>query len=408
MVTRDGDGTIALRAGLLIDGAGGAPVENPTVLIEGNHIAGVFAGGQYPSGAEIEPIDLGPDTVILPGLIDCHLHLIGDTVIPPHKWSSRSREELYQKATTHAEQALKAGVTTLRDCGAPDGVVIDLRDAIDAGAALGPHVLSCNRVVTTPGGHGHFMGIEVQGARDAAHAVEDLIADGADFIKVIASGGGGTPGTYPWDSQFSLDELKAIVRAAHRHGKRVGAHAHATIAMDHCIDAGVDTIEHTTFITPDGPRMDDALADKLARLSTMAIPTIACYRNPVEAGIPKTFIQKIGMEGLAYVALHQSHVRHMLDRGVKVAAGTDGVQVGVPPTAARDEARYMAEVAGSNMFGIQSATGLAAEALGIEADRGTIEVGKRADLLVVAGNPLNDMKALEDVVIVVKNGQIIR
>jgi len=396
-----------LRAGLLIDGTGNSPLENAAVLVEDGRIASVVARDQISTEPDFELIDLGDDAVILPGLIDCHLHLTGDMVILPHEWVTRSREELYDKAVEHAGQALRAGVTTLRDCGAPDQVVIQLRDAIARGEAAGPHILSSDRCVTTPGGHGHFMGVEASGVEAATRAVETVLDTGADFVKVIASGGGGTPGTYPWDSQFSEEELCAVVDTAHRRGKPVCAHAHASVAIEYCIDAGVDTIEHVTFITAEGPCMNDAMVEKLARSSSVVVPTVACYRNPVEAGLPKTFIQKIGMQGMDYVELHQSNVRQMLERGVRVVAGTDGVQVGVSPCAARDEARYMAEIAGSNMFGIQSVTRLAAEAIGVAEDRGTVKAGKRADLLIVERNPLEDVHALKDVRAVIKDGKAI-
>lgn len=403
MTLLDGMDRYALKARMLIDGTGGEPLGDPIVLIEGERIAGISTEDQWPQSADARTMDLG-DGVILPGMIDCHLHLIGDMVILPHEWINQSRDDLARKAARHALQALRAGITTLRDCGAPAQIVTTLRDAINTGQTAGPHILACDRNLTTRGGHGHFVGIEVQGPVEAGRAVDALIEGGADFIKVIASGGGGTPGTYPWDNQFSLEELRAIVHAAHQQGARVGAHAHASAAIDRCIDAGVDTIEHVTFITADGPLLDDSLVQKLADSPAVAIPTVACYRNPVEAGIPKTFIQKIGMGGDDYIRLHQGHVRYMLDRGVKVAAGTDGVQVGVPAFAARDEARYIAEIAGSHLFGIQSVTGLAAAALGVDADRGTVEVGKRADLLVLSGNPLRDMRALEQVQMVIKDG----
>jgi len=396
-----------LRAGLLIDGAGNAPVKNAVVLVEDSRIAGVSTRDQVSTGSGLNMIDLGDDAVILPGLIDCHLHLTGDMVIPPHEWGNRSRQVLCDKAADHAGQALRAGVTTLRDCGAPDGVVIQLRDAIDRGEVAGPHILASDRCVTTPGGHGHFMGVEARGVEAVAQATETVLDAGADFVKLIASGGGGTPGTYPWESQFSLEELRTVVETAHRRGKPVCAHAHASVAIDYCIEAGVDTIEHVTFITADGPCIDDFLVKKLARSTSVAVPTVACYRNPVEAGLPKTFIQKIGMKGMDYIELHQNNIRQMMDRGIRVAAGTDGVQVGVPPYAVSDEARYMAEIAGSNMFGIQTVTGLAAGAIGVSEDRGTVEAGKRADLLIVGSNPLEDMHALKDVRAVIKDGTFI-
>ena len=397
---------LALRAGWLIDGISVTPIRHPTVVVHGERIAAIYAGESYQPDPGTEVIELGEAT-ILPGLIDCHLHLIGDMVLPVHEWGNLPREELLHKAARHAQQALHAGVTTIRDCGAPADVVLELRDMIEQGALAGPHMLCCGQVVTTPGGHGHFMGLEVQGIPSVIKAVVSLIAKGADFIKVMASGGGGTPGTFPSNSQFSLEELRAMVDVAHRHGKRVSAHAHSVEAIAQCLEAGVDTIEHATFITAAGPRLDEALVARWAQSPSMAIPTTACYRNPVQAGLPKPFIQKIGMEGWDFIRLHQSFLRRLIDAGVQMAAGTDGVQVGVGPGDIRDEVGYLAEVAGSALFGIRAATSLAARALDLEADRGTVTVGRRADLLAVRGELWRDLGRLREVLLVVKNGQIV-
>jgi imidazolonepropionase-like amidohydrolase len=393
---------LILQPGRLIDGAGGAPWENPSVLIRAGRIEAVLpAGDPLPTDADVLALR---SATLLPGLIDCHLHLIGDRQVPPSEWGRPARPELARKAAAHAAEALRAGVTTIRDCGDMGGVVPELRAAIDAGSDVGPHVWACAGVITTPGGHGHFMGIEAQGPAAVAQAAETLLERGADFLKVIASGGGGTPGTYPWDSQFSAEELRAAVDVAHRRGKRVCAHAHSVAAIRNCVDAGIDTLEHVTWITAEGPRISDDLVRRLAQAGAWVIPTIACYRNPVQAGIPKTFIKKIGMTGMDFVELHQRQVRRMLDAGVRVAGGTDGVQVGVGPGDIADEALYLAETAGSAQFGLQAVTGLAAAALGLEGDRGVIAAGRRADLLLVAGNPLEDMRALRRVVMVIKDG----
>jgi len=391
-----------LQPGLLIDGTGRPPLENPSVLIRDGRILDVLpAGAALPADADCAA---RCSATLLPGLIDCHLHLIGYRQIPPSEWGRPARPELARKAAAHAAQALRAGVTTVRDCGDIDGVAPELRDAIAAGSALGPHVWASAGVVTTPGGHGHFMGIEAQGPAAVRAAVETLIGRGADFIKIIASGGGGTPGTYPWDSQFSVEELAAGVEAAHRRGKRVCAHVHAVASIRNCLQAGVDTLEHVTCITEAGPRLTDDLIAQLARAGVWVIPTLTCYRNPVQAGLPKTFIQKIGMQGMDFVELHARQTRRMLDGGVRIAGGTDGVQVGVGPADIVDEATYLGEMAGSPDFGLRAVTGLAAQALGLD-DRGVIAAGKRADLLLLAENPLQDLRALRNAVQVYRDGR---
>jgi len=398
--------TLIVQADRLIDGAGRPPLDHPTVVIRAGRIAAILTGEPADLPADAERIRL-PGATLVPGLIDCHLHLMGDQQIPPSEWARPPLAELERKAARHAGEALRAGVTTVRDCGAVGDLVLDLRTAIDAGRTAGPHVWACGNVITTPAGHGHFMGLEARGAAQVARAVEALIERGADFIKVIASGGGGTPGTYPWDSQFSVEELRAAVETAHRRGRRVCAHAHSVAAIRNCLDAGVDTLEHATFITAEGPRFQPDLARRLASAGAWVIPTIACYRNPITAGLSKTFIKKIGMQGMDFVELHQRQVRQMLDAGVRVAGGTDGVQVGVGPADIADEALYLGEVAGSALFGLRAVTALAAQALGLEADRGTLEPGQRADMLAVRGDPLQDLRALRRVERVFKDGQII-
>jgi imidazolonepropionase-like amidohydrolase len=195
------------------------------------------------------------------------------------------------------------------------------------------------------------------------------------------------------------------VQTAHRQGKRVCAHAHSVAAIRNCLDAGVDTLEHVTCITAEGPRLTDDLVAQMARAGAWLIPTIACYRNPVQAGLPKTFIKKIGMQGMDFVELHQRQTQRMLDGGARIAGGTDGVQIGVGPADIADEAAYLAEVAGSAQFGLRAVTSLAAAALGLEGDRGVIAAGQRADLLLLADNPLQDMRALRRVIQVFQDGR---
>jgi len=393
---------IALRAARLLDVRVGAVVANAVVVIDGNTIAEVRH--DVPAGAEL--VDLG-DVTLLPGLFDMHTHLsIGRTerLRGPNPMSA-GPVDMGIQAVENARATLMAGFTTVRECGANDFIDVALKNAIERGAIVGPRITPSGYQISMTGGHGDNVGYPEgvfeltpkQGVADGVpnllFAVRYQLKHGAEVIKLTATAGVLGYERTATARQFSDEELRTIVEEARRNGVKVAAHAHGREGILAAIRAGVDSIEH-------GSQLDDEGLALMKARGTYLVPTLYA-QHPDGKGQPLP--PSIKAKGAAMTAASDVMFPKALRSGVKIAYGTDA---GVFPHGLN--ARDFALMTGFGMKpidAIRSATTAAADLLGV-ADRGAIAPGLLADIIAVRGNPLDDVKTLENVVFVMKDGAI--
>lgn len=328
-----------------------------------------------------------PRSTLLPGLINSHVHLAFDTSEDPvGAFQAASPEQLLAGIALRAAQALRAGVTTVRDLG-DNGLVFGVRDAIAAGQLPGPRVLASGPPVTVPGGHCWFFGGEVTDEASIRDRVRRNVAAGADLIKVMASGGHLTPGgAAMFESQFSTEQLGVIVSEAKQAGLRVAAHAHGADAITSAVAAGVDTIEHCGWMS--GPGTYDRREHVARQMAAKNIYACATFNQDWLA-----FFERLSARAPDIIA----RFSWMDDLGVPFIAGTDA---GLPGSVFDNYAGALglyAWLGFPNERTIEFATTNAAAALGLADTTGTLAEGLAADLLVVAGDPLTDLAALLDV-----------
>jgi imidazolonepropionase-like amidohydrolase len=338
-----------------------------------------------------------PDATILPGLINCHVHLAFDASDKPTErvQSEADPVALAFMMANHARQLLDVGVTTARDLGDRDGLAVRVRDAIAAGLIPGPRLLTATTPITPPGGHCWYLGGEVEAdANKIKQRVRDNAAAGADLIKVMASGGQSTPGGAGMsESQFDTAQLTALVEEAHRLGLPVAAHAHGLQSIKSAIAAGVDTIEHCTFLA--GPGRFEPSEQLAAQIATKNIAV--CSGS---SGNWRALAKRIGEER-AFAMVGRT--KWLADRGVRVVPGTDA---GLSPFT-----DFPAALARYADFGftpeqiIAAATTEAAAAIGLVKTTGRLAEGMSADLLVVNGDPLTDLNTLANPVAVIAQGR---
>ncbi len=390
----------------LIDGTGNKPIENPAILIQGSKIVAVGRQGELtiPHSENIIRLDYS-DKTLLPGLIDCHVHIcMSADDNPLARLYEDSDDMLLLRAANNVRLALKAGVTTLRDCGGRNMVTFSIREAISKKIINGPHLLLSGRPLTITGGHCFFLNGEADGVDGVRRTSRQLIKEGADFLKIMASGGGMTPSTIPKLPYYTVEELIVAADEAHRLGRKIAAHCHSTKSIEDSIEAGIDSIEHASFLASDGQRrFDQSIAEKIIANGIYVCPTLSAGRRPINSvGQEKEYKQKLQAD------MQNSNFSLMHQMGVKLIAGTDA---GVSHTAFDNYPLCLElAVAGgmTNMEAIQSGTGLAAEALGISDVVGTIQSGMKADIMAVDGNPLEDIGALWNTAMVMKAGEIVK
>jgi imidazolonepropionase-like amidohydrolase len=336
----------------------------------------------------------------MPGLVDCHVHLCHDGVVDV---VSESRDGPYLatvKAVANAERALLAGVTSVRDLGAKDHMVLGVAEAISRGVIGGPRIVAAGRLLTMTGGHGHFLGREVDGADAMRHAVREEIKAGATVIKTVATGGVLTPRVTAQQSAYSLPELEAAVETAHAAGVPITSHAIGNAGIKVALRAGVDCIEHGCFL--DDEAVELMVAGGVALVATFSAP--AGILRGREQGVPEHAVRK----SEEVLEAHKASFRRAVDAGVRIACGTDaGTPLNVHGSTA-GEVAFMVEYGLSPQAALVAATRTGAEVLRIDAVAGTLEAGKAADILVVDGDPLADIAALEQPYMVVARGQRIR
>lgn len=387
-------------------------ISNVTVL-DGRPDSAPWVGNVAVSGGRIKSIDseaLAADIVIdgagkflLPGLIDCHVHLFLNaepTATQDFIESDDDRKTRWAEA--NARTMLRSGVTTVRDIAAPTNLMTDLLRRSRSGSLPVPRVVPALANITTKGGHGHFLGVEATTTGEICSAARDQIAAGARLLKVMASGGVMTPDSDPSTVQYSVDELRIVTGEAAAAGIPSAAHAHGLQAIKNAIEAGITSIEHGTFL-------DRQTADLMAKRGTWLVPTLATSfyldQNISDDALPDWARRKI--DELRPFLYRQ--VDLALEAGVRIAAGTD---VGVPftrhsgDTLSRELSLYV-ERGMSPRQAIASATSLAAELLRVSDEIGTLEPGKVADMLLVNDDPTRDLTTLGRPEIVWKAGSAV-
>ena len=397
---------IVLHAAKLLDVKTGTTLRDQVVVIEGEKITAVGSAKSVKVDADAEQIEL-PNATVLPGLIDMHTHLTMDlgSLGYPGLGISTAREALH--GARNARRTLEAGFTTVRNLGANDYADIALRDAINDGDVIGPRIVASGPALGITGGHCdenllppafHFQGGGVaDGVEAVQHKVREVIKYGADVIKICATGGVLSKGDDPNASQFTLDEIRAIVADAHRLGRRVAAHAHGAEGVRWASEAGVDSVEH-------GHLMDDAAIATLKKNGTYLVPTLFLteymQQNMARNDVPEFSQQK--MRWIAGAA--QQNVKKAFAAGVKVAFGTDAAVY--PHGLNAGEFHVYVKLGMTPLAAIQTATINAADLLGWSKQVGTLEPGKFADLIAVDGDPTKDVTTLEHVRFVMKGGVV--
>ncbi len=390
------------RAARVYTALDAAPLADAAVTVDGDRI--VFVG---PAAAapEAPAVDLG-DVTLLPGLIDCHVHLTfsaSATVV--EDYLADSDELRLLRGAENARRALLSGVTTVRECGGANAQVFALRSAAARGLILAPRIVAAGAPITTTGGHCWFWGLEADGPDALLRAVRAQVKAGADYIKVMATGGALTPRTNPVAPQYSEAELRAIVDDARRLGLKVAAHCHGTQGIINAARAGVLTIEHCSFQSAEGLVWDDDAAAAVLAAAAFVCPTLAIAER-ASHGLPDDhpLSQYRRISGPTRAA----NLRRLFDMGVPFISGSDA---GVTLTPFEDfvyNITLLVERVGLTAHqAIQTATLHAGRALG-RPDLGALAPGMAADLLAVAGDPLAAIGALWDVRCVVARGERVR
>jgi imidazolonepropionase-like amidohydrolase len=396
---------------LLADPAAGKVETQKTLVLQNGRILAVRDGYVAEPGAKV--VDLKA-SFVLPGLIDSHVHIC-DQSGPSQRLEAvtKSLGDVVIDCTIYAKRTVEAGFTTVADVGDPNVAIFALRDAVKAGKVVGPRIVAAGYALSPHGGHGDVYGYspEVEkvledptlcsGADECRRAVRMQVHAGADLIKILATGGVLDGGATGLEQQFSDEELTAIVQAAHSMGRMVKAHAHGAAGVNAALRAGIDSIEHGTYLNDDSIRL---FKEKGAWL----VPTLLAGDTVSrEAAKPDTWMSApVKAKALTAGPLMQAMGKRAHDAGIKVAFGTD-TGVSKHGDNAREFA-LMVKAGWTPQEAIAAATARGAEHLRLSAEIGTLVPGKAADLIAVAGDPLKDVTELERVKFVMKAGQVVK
>jgi imidazolonepropionase-like amidohydrolase len=394
----------AIRAQRLFDGTGKPVLRDAVVTIEDGRITAVGPVGQVQVPAAGRVLDVGERTLI-PGLIDAHVHILSTgSAISGQESRTMTDHQVLLVGARNAQLALNSGLTTVRDCGDRHYLSLVLRDFINAGGIAGPRLVCSGPVLTTTAGHLWWDGIECDTVDELRRGVRTLVKQGVDCIKLMGTGGNATPGSNPEASQYEAAGFMAVAEDAHRMGKKVAVHVHGVEGTRMAVEAGIDTLEHVPFRAHGGIAYDERLVDDIARKDLI-----------VSLAMPATWY-RLRAEDMREARTHPGHlwearyetIRRMHAAGVKLVVSSD-----TGSTATRiDELALLMEflVKGVQIPAadvLRGVTGLAAEALGLADRLGTLEPGQLADIVVVDGDPLADITAMQRIHTVVKDGAVL-
>jgi imidazolonepropionase-like amidohydrolase len=394
----------AIRAQRVFDGAGNSLIRDAVVLVDDERIVTLGPLAQVALPQDIEILDVG-DRTLMPGLIDAHVHmLLTGSAISGQESRRMTDHQVLLVGARNAQLALKSGLTTVRDCGDRGYLSLVLRDFINDGGLTGPRLLCSGPVLTSTAGHLWWDGIECDTVDDLRRGVRTLVKHGVDCIKLMGTGGNATPGSNPEASQYDAMGFMAVAEDAHRMGKKVAVHVHGVEGTRMAVDAGIDTLEHVPFRAHGGIAYDERLVDDIIR-----------KRLIVSLAMPATWY-RIRAEDMREARSHPGHlwearyetIRRMHQAGVELVISSDTGSTG---TRIDELALLMAflvqgvQIPAADV--LRGATGLAGEALGMADEIGTLAPGKLADMIVVDGDPLADITAMQRIHTVVKSGRIV-
>jgi len=385
----------------------GETADDLGVVVDGDWIVDVCTPENAPEGDRRRL----PGHTLVPGLIDCHLHVSFDGS-PDQDHPEMTTAERTLASMQHVQRSLMAGFTTLRVMGERSHLDVALQDAIDAGDVRGPRLIVAGQSLTATGGSNDYtfahdisydqnpIGVTVDGVSAFRRAAREQCERGVDLVKLVATGGLGPDGS-PHEQHVAPAELAAAIGEADRRGVRTAAHCHGTAGIRSCLDAGVDTLEHGTYL-----HRDADLATQMVDEGVPLVPTLTvtdAILTDLADEFPPAYVEQLRTHDEA----GKQSARVAREAGVTVVCGTDAGSPGNPHGENARELRNLVNAGLSEIEALRAATGNAASALGRE-EIGTLEPGRKADLVAARGNPLEDITALEDVSLVVKGGTVVR
>jgi imidazolonepropionase-like amidohydrolase len=394
----------AIKAQRLYDGTKHAMLHDAVVVVDNGRIAAVGPAAEVALAPDLPVMDAGNRTV-MPGLIDAHVHLMftGSEVSGEESRHATDNQCLLIGAR-NAYLAIKSGLTTVRDCGDRNYLSLVLRDYIHSGGIIGPRLLCSGPVITSTAGQLWWNSIECDTEDELRRAVRTLVKQWVDFIKLMGSGGNATPGSNPELPQYAAAGFHTVAEDAHRMGKKVAVHVHGTESIRRAVDAGIDTLEHCPFRGHGSIAYDERVVDDIVRqglIVSLAMPATWYRLRAAEMREARTHPEHLWLK-------RYDTIRWMHAAGVKLVVSSDqgstATRIDELPLLMRFLVEHVHIPASDVLYGV---TGLAAEALGMAEQIGTLAPGKLADMVIVEGDPMADIGAMQRVHTVIKDGEVV-
>lgn len=396
-----------ILAGRLIDGVSMEVKEKQAIVIEDGMIAEVTEITPELRDQKDALVIEALDKTAMPGMINGHCHLcFSASDRPAEDIFSDDEALLMMRSQQHCAEALAVGVTAVRDCGSRDDIVLKLRDAVESGIVRGCRIVSCGRPITSTGGHCWFLGGEADGVAGMRFRAREILRDGADFVKVMVSGGNMTPGSGPNITQFGLEEMKIAAEEAHMHGKHLSVHVHSAVSIRDAFEAGADIFDHCSWKAGDGTAYDEAMVEKMIQKGVRICPALGA---PYRMEPAQWFADKPEKAAFWRVFREQrfSLTRKMRRAGMKMVSGDDA---GCRMTKFYDYWKGLKlmeeQLEMSPMEVIRCTTWDTAEAMGMESRIGAVKPGMEADLLLIDGRPDEDLSCLRVPAAVFQRGRL--
>jgi len=401
---------LIIKADRLIDANSLDPLVNSALVIENGKIVEIISQDKLKiiDTESFDIIDAG-DSTIMPGFIEMHTHMHVNSENDAYKQvTTESNDLLLMRAVKAVRETLTSGVTTMRDLGSKNEIAFPIKEAVNKGVIPGPRLLVTGTPITSTGGHCNSFGYEADTKDEVVKAVRSQFKKGADYIKIMSTGGGFTPGTNMREAQYSVDILKAAVEDAERLGLKVAAHCHGTAGIKNCVEAGIHNLIHCSWLSENPSEMfdyDPEITNQIVEKGLFLDPTLAIDRLNQIRDPERYKIRSVIKDPVKRFEI----LKDMWGKGVKFVTGMDSGMINAKFDDFAVIPQVMVEDLGvSNMEAIICSTKTSADCLGILKETGTLEPGKSADIIVVKGNPLDDIKLLSNVENIILKGKIIK